>query len=82
MALLSKSDIIIPVKKGDELKIEIRVSPSDIVRAPILKGEILGTAEFHCGDEFIGKTSLTAAEAVAARDFMFYIRLMFRAMQN
>ena len=82
LALLSKSDIIIPVKKGDELKIEIRVSPSDIVRAPILKGETLGTAEFYCGDEFIGKTSLTAAEAVAARNFMFYIRLMFRAMQN
>ena len=80
MPLTAESDIIIVVPKGKALEIELRLDLSKAAAAPIIKGEILGTAELYLDDEFIGRTNLIAAKNIASRDFMFYLRLMINAM--
>ncbi len=82
LALKAERDIIIPVKKGEELELEIKVSLSESVRAPIVSGEVLGDAEVYYAGEFLGSTPLVAASDIASRDFMFYLRLLFRSMQS
>ena len=80
LPLTAESDIIIAVPKGKALEIELRLDLSKAAAAPIIKGEILGTAELYLDDEFIGRTNLIAAKNIASRDFTFYLRLMINAM--
>lgn len=81
LALLAKRDIIVPVPKGEELELRIKVSLIENVQAPIIAGEVLGSAELYYKDECLGSTPLIAANAVPSRDFMFYLRLLLRSMQ-
>lgn len=82
LALLAKRDIIVPVPKGEELELMIKVSLIENVQAPIIAGEVLGNAELYYKDECLGSTPLIAANAVSSRDFMFYLRLLLRSMQH
>lgn len=82
LALSAKQDIIIPVRKGTELQIEVRVSLKGDITAPIIGGEELGTAEFYSGGEKIGETTLLATESIASRSFRFYLDLLIRAMKD
>lgn len=81
LALIAKRDIIVPVPKGEEMKLVIKVSLIENVQAPIIAGEVLGSAELYYKDELMGSTPLIAANAVASRDFMFYLQLLLRSMQ-
>ena len=81
LALLAKRDIIVPVPKGEELELTIKVSLIENVQAPIIAGEVLGSAELYYKNECLGSTPLIAANAVPSRDFLFYLRLLLRSMQ-
>lgn len=80
LALTAKSDIIIPVLKGTEMSIEVRVDLNRGVSAPIIAGDCMGTARFYSSGELIGETELIADESIAARDLAFYLNLLFKAM--
>lgn len=82
LALSAKQDIIIPVRNGTELQIEVRVSLRDGITAPIIGGEELGTAEFYSGGEKIGESMLAATESIASLSFRFYFDLLIRAMRG
>lgn len=80
LAMCAKSDIIIPVKKGEKIELQISFSKADILSAPIFKGETIGVASLFFDGECIGQTELIAAETVSARSFMFYFRLVLKAL--
>lgn len=80
LAMCAKSDIIIPVKKGEKVELQISFSKADILTAPIFKGETIGVASLFFSGECIGQTELIAAETVSARNFMFYFNLVLKAL--
>lgn len=82
LALVAECDIIVPVKKGTELSLEVRITLYENVSAPIIKGEEMGFAEFYSNGVKLGETALTAVESIPSRDFMFYLELVMRALQH
>lgn len=82
LAMCAKSDIIIPVKKGEEIDLQISFSKTDILTAPIFKGETIGIALLFCDGECVGQTELIAAETVSNRSFIFYFNLVLKILRK
>lgn len=80
LALTAKSDIMIPVLKGTEMSVEVRVDLLKGVSAPINVGDRMGKARFYSSGELIGETELLADENIAVRDLAFYLELLLKSM--
>ncbi|MBR4435741.1 MAG: D-alanyl-D-alanine carboxypeptidase [Clostridia bacterium] len=76
--LVAKEDVAVPMRKGDELKAEIRTNISGAVYAPIVKGAVLGEAEILIGGCVVGKTELVAGDSVFIRAFPAYFKYLIR----
>lgn len=78
LSLTAKDDIVIPLKKGDEMSVEASIKLDKAVIAPITSGERIGECELLIGGCPVGKTALLAGRSVAARDYGFYLRFLLR----
>ncbi len=78
LTLAAKDDIVIPLRKGDELSVEVDIKLGGTVRAPVVEGERIGECELLIGGCPVGSTELIAKESIAMRDYSFY----FRALMN
>ena len=78
LALTAKDDIAIPLKKGDELSVEVDIKLDEAVCAPIIKGERIGECELLIGGCPVGSTELIAKQSIAVRDYSFYFRFLLR----
>lgn len=55
-------------------EIERRQKLPETLRAPIEKGETLGTLEYYCGDKKLGEIPIIAGEEVPAAKYMDYLK--------
>lgn len=78
ISLVAKDDISVPMRKGDELKAEVRTNTGNAVYAPIAKGSVLGEAEILIGGCVVGKTELVAGDSVFIRAFPDYFKYLIR----
>lgn len=78
LTLTAKDDVVIPLKKGDELSVDVDIKIGSTMRAPIVEGELIGECEFLIGGCSVGKTELIAKESIAMRDYSFYFNFLLR----
>lgn len=76
LSLAAKSDVVIPLKKGDEMSVEVEISLDKTAAAPIIEGERIGECELLIGGCPVGKTELIAKNSIALRDFSYYFRFL------
>jgi hypothetical protein len=48
--------------------------------APVLQGQVLGSAAFYSGDSLLCEIPMTAAESVPVRDFRQTLRMLVAAL--
>lgn len=70
LALLSKEDINIPLKKGEEQKVNIKVKIPDKIEAPITKNQPIGKLMVYFDSKLIKETELVAEVAVERKSFI------------
>ncbi|MBR5948823.1 MAG: D-alanyl-D-alanine carboxypeptidase [Clostridia bacterium] len=78
LTLAAKSDIIIPLKKGDEMSVQVDIRLDKAVLAPVIEGERIGECELLIGGCPVGKTALIAKESIAMRDYGYYLNFLLR----
>lgn len=76
--LVAKTDVVIPMKKGDEASVDVRVEVERSISAPVVRGVRLGAAEIFIGGVSAGKTELVAGETVTNRMFADYFKYLMR----
>ena len=76
LTLAAKDDVVIPLKKGDELSVEVDIKLGSTVHAPVIEGERIGECELLIGGCPVGSTELIAKENIAMRDYSFYFRFL------
>ena len=76
LTLAAKDDVVIPLKKGDELSVEVDIKLGSTVHAPVIEGERIGECELLIGGCPVGSTELIAKESIAMRDYSFYFRFL------
>ncbi len=69
--LTAARDIFIPIKSDENTKIETMVIPFEDLRAPVTKGDTLGTFSVSIDGVACGEFPLVAAEAVEQRRIIF-----------
>ncbi len=69
--LISKDDIYIPIKQGEDAKIVVTPQPFEELEAPIKAGDILGTLNVKIGDDDCGSFPLTAKTDVIEKKTIF-----------
>lgn len=74
LPLAAKSDVVIPLKKGDALNVEVRIDLSKTPTAPIFEGDSLGECVLMIGGCPVGKTELVAKQSIAMRSYSFYLK--------
>ena len=76
LALTAKDDIVIPIRKGAEMSVDVDVSLDKIASAPIDEGERIGECKLLIGGCPVGKTALVAKSSIAMRDYSFYLEYL------
>ena len=65
------------VKKGQAKNIEKRISMPEYVKAPVEKGQIIGSLEYYIGDRFLGKTDIVSQINVDKIEFCdLFVRIL------
>ncbi len=76
--LASAEDIILPLTKEEEEKINIVYETETIYSAPITKGTILGKAKVYLDDKLMATTNLIAIDSVKEKKMLDYILDFFK----
>ena len=76
MAVCAKSSIITVMREGEERAFRTETAIKGDLRAPVLRGEPVGTLRVYEGGVLVGETELVAANSVASKDYGFWWRLL------
>jgi D-alanyl-D-alanine carboxypeptidase (penicillin-binding protein 5/6) len=67
------------LEKGDISKIESITELPESVRAPIKKGDVIGTVTYKCGETVLGKANIVADEDA---EKMGFLTMMWKILKN
>ena len=76
LAVCAKSSIITVMREGEERAFRTETAIKGDLRAPVLRGEPVGTLRVYEGGVLVGETELVAANSVASKDYGFWWRLL------
>ncbi len=70
LPLVSASSLTEVLNKNEMSEITTEITAPESITAPVLKGEIIGRAEFKMGDKTVGTVDLSAGEDVLKKSFL------------
>jgi len=78
LALVAKDDIIIPIKKGENITLTTRVECPSAVAAPVGQGTLIGRVYVLSETTAIASTELVASESVDSRNYAEWLKKLIR----
>lgn len=78
LALVAKDDIIIPIKKGENITLTTRVECPSAVAAPVGQGTLIGRVYVLSETKAIASTELVASESVDSRNYAEWLKKLIR----
>lgn len=72
----------VTIDQMDERKIKKKLSLSDHINAPVLKGQSLGNISYYYGDKYLGATDIISSESVEKAAYSDCIRKLAGALAN
>jgi D-alanyl-D-alanine carboxypeptidase (penicillin-binding protein 5/6) len=78
LALVAKDDIIIPIKKGENITLTTRVECPSAVAAPVGQGTLIGRVYVLSETKTIASMELVASESVDSRNYAEWLKKLIR----
>lgn len=73
LEVVAKRSILIPVKRDVQEDIQLRVICPQVLQAPVLIGQTVGSLEVHADGKVLASTPLVSAKTVLRKDYMHYL---------
>ncbi len=71
VGLVANSSLMISVRRGEEPSVAVKQTLPDSVKAPILRGQKIGTVQILDGHKVIGSVDVVAQDAVEAKPLLW-----------
>lgn len=78
LELVAKNDIIIPIKKGENITLTTRVECPSAVMAPVEEGTVLGKVYVVNGTKILAATELIASDGIDSRSYGEWLKKLVR----